>query len=118
MIGVILSRLDFFGAPRDDALRKSNERGLKSFRDESRGIGTKTFENFTERGGFLAKGGQRLTFFCFFSLVKQRKEQIVILGEISLRDPSADGLKQVQDDSLFARFFILLSLLHYIYFLA
>jgi len=31
-------------------------------------------QHFTEGRGFLAKGGQRLTFFCFFSLVKQRKE--------------------------------------------
>jgi hypothetical protein len=36
----------------------------------------KTFGNFTERGEFLAKALKRLTFFGFFSLVKQRKERL------------------------------------------
>jgi len=62
------------GPPRDDALRKSDERGLKSLRDEIRYVGLKTFEDFTEREGFLAKGGQAASFFCFFSLTGKEKK--------------------------------------------
>jgi hypothetical protein len=41
---------------------------------KSLGEQSESLKYFTEQRGFLAKGEQRLIFFCFFSLIKQRKE--------------------------------------------